>query len=135
MIGFIGRLAFGIVKKIVFTILLIVGLVWYFFFKDANLDYKGMFAGAKIWIADSISWVAQNVKVEMEPNKIPETISPEVKEGIDAWLVAQNLNQYGDPRDRVYAGGSPLFNEATGETTDRYYYILSNHPELLDLIQ
>jgi hypothetical protein len=40
------------------------------------------------------------------------------------------LNEYGDPKDTMYAGGTPLFNEMTGETVDRYEYILKQHPEL-----
>lgn len=47
---------------------------------------------------------------------------------IDAWLKAQNLNSYGDPPDTVYAGGTPLFNEAAGETTDRVAYLKAKFP-------
>lgn len=46
----------------------------------------------------------------------------------DAWLSAQNLNEYGDPKDTVYAGGTPLFNEATGATTPRYQYLKEKFP-------
>lgn len=48
---------------------------------------------------------------------------------IDSWLQENNLNQYGDPKDTMYAGGTPLFDERTGERTDRYDYIVKNHPE------
>ena len=48
---------------------------------------------------------------------------------IDAWIIKNNLNRYGDPKDTVYAGGTPLFNEKTGETTDVYTYILQRHPD------
>jgi hypothetical protein len=57
-------------------------------------------------------------------------IDDETKRRIDRWIKEKNLNQYGDPKDRMYAGGTPLFNEATGQATDRYEYILSRHPEL-----
>jgi hypothetical protein len=30
----------------------------------------------------------------------------------------------------VYAGGTPLFDERTGRSRDRYDYILERHPEL-----
>ena len=33
--------------------------------------------------------------------------------------------------DTVYSGGTPLFNEMTGRSTDRYDYILKNHPDWL----
>lgn len=56
-------------------------------------------------------------------------ISNEEKRRIDAWIKENKLNEYGDPKDRVYLGGTPLFNEATGETIDRYDYIIQNHPD------
>ncbi len=46
----------------------------------------------------------------------------------DAWLTAQQLNQYGDRADTVYPGGTPLFNEATGQRTDRYEYLKAKFP-------
>lgn len=51
---------------------------------------------------------------------------------IDKWIEENNLNRYGDPKDIMYIGGTPLYNEATGEITDRYDYILKNNPNLLD---
>ncbi len=52
------------------------------------------------------------------------------KAQIDAWLGAHadSLNQYGDPKSMVYAGGTPLFNEATGARMDRYDYIVMKNP-------
>jgi len=57
-------------------------------------------------------------------------LSKEQKEKIDKWLEENNLNRYGDPAETMYAGGTPLSNETTGESVDRYDYILKNHPEL-----
>jgi len=48
---------------------------------------------------------------------------------IDKWLAAANLNQYGDPLDTMYAGGNPLFDESTGETQDRYEYLMNKFPD------
>ncbi len=47
---------------------------------------------------------------------------------INVWIDANNLNQYGDPLDTVYMGGSPLFNETTGTSTPLYAYLIENHP-------
>ena len=53
------------------------------------------------------------------------------KKRIDAWIKAENRNEFGDKQGTVYAGGSPLFNEfAPGPAKDRYEYILERHPEL-----
>ncbi len=55
-------------------------------------------------------------------------ISFEKNQQIEAWIIENDLNQYGDPKDTVYIGGTPLFNEMTGESIDKYEYILRNHP-------
>jgi hypothetical protein len=57
-------------------------------------------------------------------------IDDETKQRIDRWIKDNNRNQYGDPKDTMYAGGTPLFSEMTGASKDRYEYILEKHPEL-----
>jgi hypothetical protein len=58
-------------------------------------------------------------------------VSDAEKKDIDAWLTANKdrLNEYGDPKDMVYTGATPLFNEATGKTMTKYEYIISQHPD------
>lgn len=53
-------------------------------------------------------------------------------EQIDEWLEEENLNEYGDAVDTMYTGGTPLFNESTGEAIDKYEYIIDKHPELIE---
>lgn len=65
-----------------------------------------------------------------EEFKKAATISLELRRRIDEWLSDNGLNEFGDPPDTVYMGGTPLFNEMTGESIDRYQYILNKHPEL-----
>ncbi len=57
-------------------------------------------------------------------------VDEEAKQRIDNWIKENNLNLYGDPKDTIYTGGTPLFDEKTGKTIDRYQYILKKHPEL-----
>lgn len=57
-------------------------------------------------------------------------VSDELKNRIDGWIRDNGLNEYGDHKDTCYTGGTPLFDETSGRTTDRYQYILQNHPEL-----
>lgn len=52
------------------------------------------------------------------------------KQHIDRWIQKNNLNEFGDSKDTVYAGGNPLFDMFTGQMKDRYEYILEKHPEL-----
>jgi len=40
------------------------------------------------------------------------------------------LNRFGDPPDTMYAGGTPLFDERTGESRSRRDYVKARHPEL-----
>ncbi|GEM_PF-1443918 len=63
---------------------------------------------------------------------IAKSLTDSVKKEIDNWLEKKGLNQYGDPADTVYAGGSPLFDETSGESKDKYEYILEKNPELID---
>ncbi|MGV3719478.1 MAG: hypothetical protein ACO1SX_01100 [Actinomycetota bacterium] len=58
------------------------------------------------------------------------SIDETTRKRIDAWVRENNRNEFGDSKDTVYAGGTPLFNEMTGRTLDRYEYILKKHPEL-----
>ena len=51
----------------------------------------------------------------------------EQKKFIDGMIKKLGLNEYGDDKDTMYAGGTPLFDERTGQSTDRYEYILSRH--------
>ena len=55
------------------------------------------------------------------------TPSVEVREKIDAWIKQYNLNPYGEHKDLMYTGGTPLFDETIGTSIDRYVYIISNN--------
>jgi hypothetical protein len=57
------------------------------------------------------------------------------KKAIDNWLAKKGLNRYGDSPNAVYTGGTPLYNEKTGKSTERYDYILNKFPDILNLIK
>ena len=57
-------------------------------------------------------------------------VDEKTKKRVDEWIKKTGRNTYGDPRDTVYAGGNPLFDERSAQMKDRYEYILSKHPEL-----
>ena len=57
-------------------------------------------------------------------------VDPETKRRIDEWIRANGRNEFGDGKETNYAGGTPLFDMMTGQTRDRYEYILEKHPEL-----
>jgi len=69
------------------------------------------------------------IEPPIEQKEMEEVISYEEEELIEAWIIANDLNQYGDPKDTVYMGGTPLFDERTGQSIDKYEYILRNHPD------
>jgi hypothetical protein len=48
---------------------------------------------------------------------------------VDRWLESRGLDPYGMPKGTVYAGGSPLFDEQTGERGDRLEFVFFHHPE------
>ena len=47
---------------------------------------------------------------------------------VDQWLAARRLDPYGAPVGTMYAGGSPLFDEATGKTMSRLEYVYGKQP-------
>lgn len=55
-------------------------------------------------------------------------VSDTEKTAIDHWIEAHGLNKYGDPMHTMYTGGTPLFDETTGTSVDRYVYIVRQHP-------
>ncbi|HEX5745687.1 MAG TPA: hypothetical protein VFZ09_05555 [Archangium sp.] len=48
---------------------------------------------------------------------------------VDRWLQEHKLDRYGNAEGTMYAGGTPLFNEATGESRDRLEYVFARQPE------
>jgi hypothetical protein len=50
---------------------------------------------------------------------------------VDRWLAGHRLDAYGAPQGTMYAGGTPLFDEASGRTTPRRAYLESHRPEAL----
>ena len=55
--------------------------------------------------------------------------NPTVEACVDRWLQEHKMDQFGHPEGTMYAGGSPLFNEATGESKDRLEYVFGRNPE------
>jgi hypothetical protein len=68
-------------------------------------------------------------KVRNSNSPVSRTVSEREKKEIDEWIIKENLNPYGEAYDTVYTGGTPLFNETTGEKKDRYLYIIEKHPD------
>ncbi len=58
-------------------------------------------------------------------------LNDQQKKWIDEMIKKSGLNKYGDKKDTVYAGGTPLFNERTGKRRSRYDYIRERHPDWL----
>jgi hypothetical protein len=48
---------------------------------------------------------------------------------VDKWLEDNKLDRYGNKTGTMYAGGTPLFDETTGKSTDRLEFIYQHHPE------
>jgi hypothetical protein len=53
----------------------------------------------------------------------------ELEACLDGWLRERKLDPYGHPEGTMYAGGTPLFDERTGERKDRIGYVLERHPD------
>ncbi len=60
---------------------------------------------------------------------ISEEARAAVESCLDKWLNGKKMDRYGHPEGTMYMGGSPLFNEATGESKDRLEYVFARQPE------
>jgi hypothetical protein len=89
-------------------------------------------AAGDIFFSSSTSDKIENVPAEAVSYK---DLSEQQKSEIDDWLKANGYNRYGDSAGVMYAGGTPLFDEATGATMDRFEYILKKHPDILSKIK
>ncbi|WP_217911989.1 hypothetical protein, partial [Myxococcus sp. AM011] len=59
----------------------------------------------------------------------PEAHRAALESCVDRWLKKHGLDSYGNAEGTMYAGGTPLFDERTGESTDRMAYVFSQKPE------
>ncbi len=50
---------------------------------------------------------------------------------VDRWLASHGLDAYGSPQGTMYPGGTPLFDEATGQRLSRLDYLAHHHPDVL----
>jgi hypothetical protein len=115
------------------------------------IDQPLMKIDAKIGVGlsklEQMDWVKIREKIEpLASSTAPDSVSASLmaafakslssaqKEDVEAWLKDKNLNRYGDAPETVYAGGTPLFDEVTGETIERFEYIFSKHQELNEII-
>jgi hypothetical protein len=55
--------------------------------------------------------------------------SPAREACVDRWLQEHKLDRYGNAEGTMYTGGSPLFNESTGETIERLAYVFQRQPD------
>lgn len=87
--------------------------------------------GYKMWtgLIESYGDYHNTIYDQIKTKETKADISQAEKDKIDNWIAANDLNQYGDPQNTLYAGGTPLFNEDTGEKIDRYQYIINNHSD------
>lgn len=105
-----ARISTGIGIAIIFIIVIPLGIIGY-----------------KSWLELEKASNALAVTVALSGDK--KTISAEEKRKIEKWIAEENLNEYGDPKNTVYSGGTPLFNEETGERIDKFQYIVAKHPD------
>jgi hypothetical protein len=62
------------------------------------------------------------------PSHWLKKLSPNETLQLEEWIESNELNRYADPKDTMYTGGSPLYNEMSGEVMIIDEYILNSHP-------
>ena len=127
------------IKKL-FILAIILIAVNYFYGEEINTWWQGWRSGEKIQeigqnVADQvIDEITDGIKnySAAEISNLADGLSKDAQLQIDNWLLSQSLNEYGDPEDTMYTGGTPTFDEATGEAIDRFELIFGKFPELID---
>lgn len=125
----------------------LASLTWILLLIILFLTFASIFTASffSMWISnkyvqllpyDNISPTPQSYKAIPTVNEKVTSVTPVYfsqteKELIDIWLSdnKKTFNNFGDPIDMTYTGGTPLFDERSGKTIDRYDYIVENHPD------
>ena len=92
----------------------------------------GIVGKAREWVVQQTGKITR--AVQSSDGKSGQRLSTEQQSVIDEWLARNKLNEYGDPLDTLYAGGTPLFDEATGKSLNRFDYLFAKFPELKDVV-
>ena len=127
------------IKKLFFLAIILIA-VNYFFGEQINDWWQGWRSGEKVQeigqdIADKVTdEIVDNIKnySAEELKDLAGGLPKNVQLQIDNWLLTQNLNEYGDIEGTMYTGGTPTFDEESGETVNRFELIFSKFPELID---
>jgi len=123
-----------------FILAIILIAVNYFYGDKIDTWWQGWRSGDKIQeigqdVANqAINEIKDNVKnySAEEIKGLASNLPKDIQLQIDNWLLSQSLNEYGDPEGTMYTGGTPTFDETSGETTDRFQLIFGKFPELID---
>lgn len=67
-----------------------------------------------------------HLKADADPNEAERAA---LESCVDRWLKKNKLDDFGNAEGTMYAGGTPLFDERTGESRDRLKYVFDRKPE------
>lgn len=123
-----------------FILAIILVAVNYFYGDKIDAWWQGWRSGDKVQeigqdIVDQVvGEITSNIKDYSadELKGLAGSLPKDIQLQIDNWLLSQSLNEYGDPEGTMYAGGTPTFDETTGEVTNRFELIFDKFPELID---
>ncbi|AKF81466.1 hypothetical protein MFUL124B02_20745 [Myxococcus fulvus 124B02] len=103
---------------------------------DSGSTLEAPAAGAEKTGTDSGTLVAESpdastpaAGTNLKDAGAPESRRAALESCVDRWLKKKNLDPYGNKEGTMYAGGTPLFDERTGESTDRMEFIFRSNPE------
>ena len=70
-------------------------------------------------------WIQSYLLVDIRNKKNGASI---LEERVNRWLLSKHLNLFGDADNTMYTGGTPLYNERTGEKTNRMEFLNIKFP-------
>ena len=112
----------------------LIGLIIALVFLVISLGVNGYLIYSKYFAQSSPEEKTETEKKTTSAASIKYILTDAQKKAIDDYIASKDLNEFGEAKDTVYAGGTPLFDEATGTTSDKYDYAIDHNAEIKKLV-
>lgn len=74
---------------------------------------------------------AKQAEAQVAPTAPPLAWTSAQQACVERYLETHALDGFGSPKGSMYPGGTPLFDEASGQRLTREEYLARRHPEIL----
>ncbi len=112
----------------------LIGLIIALVFLVISLGVNGYLIYSKYFEQSSPEEKTETETKTATAASIKYILTDAQKKAINDYIASKDLNEFGEAKDAIYAGGTPLFDEATGTTTDKYDYAIDHNADIKKLV-